>query len=101
MTRRLRRHGFRASTTVRTLAVAVALGALAPSPSVAATPTVTEVLQYASAPDAPRAHSTGRRLVSGLRRLGVSVRGFEVLPMVVVRGTPAQLRRAHRLPEVL
>src|SRR5687768_13992816 len=62
-------------------------------PSAAATPTVTEVLQYASAPDAPGAQRAGRRLVTGLRGLGLKPRGFEVLPMVLVRGRPARLRR--------
>jgi len=85
-------------------AVAAATALLAaPASAPAAAPQVTEILRYApaSAPDSAGALADGRRLVAGLRRLGLRPRGFAVLPMVVVRGTPAQLRRARALPEVV
>ena len=78
----------------RVLVLAVALCALVTTPASA----TTEILQYAERPGDDRAK---RRLVSDLRAVGLRPRGFEVLPMVVVSGTPAQLRRAHRLPGVL
>ena len=87
---------------LRTYAMlSLAAAMIAPVPGAAAAPRSTEVLQYAPTPDAPGAERAGRRLVAGLRQLGLAPRGFEALPMVVVRGTPAQVRRARRLPGVL
>jgi serine protease AprX len=80
--------------------VLVVLAVLAAAvPAVAeAVPRYTEILQYAQRPGGDGAPA---RLVAQLRGLGLKPRGFEVLPMLVVRGTPAQLRRAHRLSGVL
>ena len=86
---------------VRALVVLVLAAAVLASPAAAAPPVQTEILQYAKKPQTDAGQRDGRRLVAGLRRLGLEVRGFEVLPMVTVTGTKARLRRAHRLPQVL
>lgn len=86
---------------VRALVVLILAAAVLATPATAAPRVSTEILQYAAKPNTTAGERDGRRLVAGLRRVGVEMRGFEVLPMVVVTGTPAQLRRAHRLPQVM
>ena len=82
----------------RALVLAAAIAALTAAPA----PAATEILQFAEQPtQSAAAKRDGLRLVAGLHRLGVEARGFEALPMVAVTGTPAQLRRARRLPQVL
>jgi serine protease AprX len=60
-----------------------------------------EILQYARTPDAPGAERVRARLAHRLVDLGLKVRTFRRLPMLVVSGSPAQLRAAGRAPEVL
>jgi serine protease AprX len=80
------------------IATLAAFGLAAPAAAAAPARGV-EILQYAHKPGA--APKTKLRLARHLQRLGLEVRAFRKLPMLVASGTRAQLRAAARAPGVL